>query len=76
MDDFQHRLLVALERLAGRGGEPGLVDHVQGLELGLGDYGVVLGARLDGLVAVLVEIRDELAALRADLPGGGPGGPP
>ena len=47
MDDFQHRLLVALERLAGRG------EAVGSLEV---------GERLDALIVVLEEIRDRLAA--------------
>jgi hypothetical protein len=61
MDDFQHRLIVALERLAGREGQaPGLLE---------------LGDRLDGLLIVLEEIRDRLADLVERLPGP-PGGHP
>jgi hypothetical protein len=62
MDDFQHRLIVALERLAGReGGAAG---------------GLEVGERLDALVIVLEEIRDRLADIAEGLPGPPGGGHP
>jgi hypothetical protein len=47
MDDFQHRLLVALERLAGRGG-PTVDDRIAELIVKL----EVVDVRLAALIAV------------------------
>jgi hypothetical protein len=54
MDDFQHRLLVALERLAGREGPP--------LDARLQAFGKQLGE----LIMVLEDIRDRLPANPSD----------
>jgi hypothetical protein len=53
MDDFQHRLLVALERLGGRGG-PTVDDRLAALEKQFGE-----------LILVLEDIRDRLPLPRA-----------
>jgi hypothetical protein len=60
MDDFQHRLLVALERFAGRDG-PALGA---GIELQL----AALGKQLGELIMVLEDIRDRLPAAPSDAP--------
>ena len=54
MDDFQHRLLVALERLSGREGLTWL-ERLEGFEKQLGE-----------LVMVLEDIRDRLPVRPAD----------
>jgi hypothetical protein len=63
MDDFQHRLLVALERLAGREGSPA-VGLVAALEQ------VVSGQAL--VVSRLAQIRERLEDIRDRLPPAGP----
>ena len=54
MDDFQLRLIVALERLAGRGEGP--------------TPGEVLANRLDALRLVLEDVRDRLPPISEDSP--------
>lgn len=78
MDDFQHRLLVALERLAGREGGRDLSAAGGGIpSLGeqLGASREVLHELNNGLAslyAVLEEIRDRLADIAERLPAAPP----
>ena len=67
MDDFQHRLLVALERLAGRDGAAG------------GPAVPTFGDRLDAMIAGqalvaqrLAQIRERLEDIRDRMPHAGP----
>lgn len=64
IDDFQHRLLVALERLAGRG------DVVGTLEVG--DRLDMLNERLSEVVAELSSLEVLLEDIRDRLPPAGP----
>jgi hypothetical protein len=56
MDDFQHRLLVALERLAGRGDSPTLDARFEELDGRLD----MLADRLLALIAVQEAILDKM----------------
>jgi hypothetical protein len=78
MDDFQLRLIRALERLAGRDG-PVLGDRLEGVVDSLDSNAVVLESRLDSLIGRLDVLIAVLEEIRDGLPGGGPGsggGPP
>ena len=56
MDDFQHRLLVALERLAGRGDAPTLDERFVELDARVD----LLADRLLALIAVQEAILDKM----------------
>ena len=62
MDDYQHRLLQAVERVTGRGGPE--------------DLRAALDQRFDQLLALLREIRDRLPPVGGPGGGGPPAGPP
>jgi hypothetical protein len=70
VDDFQHRLLVALERLAGRGG-PALDDRLLEVSNGLASLAASLGEVVTGQALVaqrLAQIRERLEDIRDRMP--------